>query len=409
MLPATLEIYVVWHPDDTPGKKIMQETLVHFHGTAFSGLIGGAIEVFSRSEGWTRNGDSPKAIPFEDNDDHPGFKAAKYIILVPILGNALAAATQSATGGWFDYLTEILAKHTEHKDRVAILPYRLHSQSTNATILGDMLGKFQCIAANPPGEGETVTELRCRDLSQAIAQFIYKNRITVFLSHTKHSAAEGEEDVRGLIECVRNVVSETRLKEYFDASDLQPGQDWDSELRSKASTSAMLSMRTDLYPSRDWCQREISIAKKAGMPIVIMDAIGVGEERGSFLMDHMPRVPARFSKGIWNKSDVRQGLNLLVDECLKRALWIQQMSLAQDLSLEVSWWAPHAPELVTYTEWLLSKTDAGFEDGKPILVIHPDPPLGNEELAELRKINKLLGIDNPLEIMTPRLLAARGG
>lgn len=34
MLPPVLEIYVVWHPEDTAGASISQEFLDHFHGTS---------------------------------------------------------------------------------------------------------------------------------------------------------------------------------------------------------------------------------------------------------------------------------------------------------------------------------------------------------------------------------------
>src|SRR5258708_22783505 len=43
MLPPVLEIYIAWHPGDAPGRTIAGEIVEHFHGTAFTGLIGGAV------------------------------------------------------------------------------------------------------------------------------------------------------------------------------------------------------------------------------------------------------------------------------------------------------------------------------------------------------------------------------
>jgi len=51
MLPPVLEIYVVWHGGDKPAAQIAREIVEHFHGTIFSGLIGGAIEVYVRNTG----------------------------------------------------------------------------------------------------------------------------------------------------------------------------------------------------------------------------------------------------------------------------------------------------------------------------------------------------------------------
>ncbi|UPT64477.1 MAG: toll/interleukin-1 receptor domain-containing protein [Hyphomonadaceae bacterium JAD_PAG50586_4] len=202
------------------------------------------------------------------------------------------------------------------------------------------------------------------------------------------------------------------MQEFFDASDLQPGEDWDAEIRSKAATSALLAIRTDLYPSREWCQREMLIAKQTGMPIVIMDALGHAEERGSFLMDHVPRVPIRLQGDTWAKGDIYHALDLLVDECLKRALWIHQERLSRGRSeLQIAWWAPHAPEPVTLVQWLQRATEEGSltTETRIVRILHPDPPLGRDEKLVLDQVLSLTGISAELDIMTPRLLAARGG
>jgi hypothetical protein len=208
------------------------------------------------------------------------------------------------------------------------------------------------------------------------------------------------------------VIQNTRLQEFFDASDLQPGENWDAEIRSKAATSALLAIRTDLYPSREWCQREILIAKHSGMPIVIMDAIGHAEERGSFLMDHVPRVPIRLQADRWNKGDIYRALDLLVDECLKRALWTHQERLSKGRpELQIAWWAPHAPEPLTLVQWIQEarKSGALAADATVVRILHPDPPLGRDEKLVLDQVFSLTGAPAELDIMTPRLLAARGG
>ena len=51
MLPPVLELYLVWNPSDARARATADEFVDHFHGTAFTGLIGGAVEVLVRSEG----------------------------------------------------------------------------------------------------------------------------------------------------------------------------------------------------------------------------------------------------------------------------------------------------------------------------------------------------------------------
>lgn len=415
MLPPVLEIYVVWHPNDDAARAIADEIIGHYRGTAFTGLIGGAVEVFVRSLGWRYEGDSPRPIPTPYQPLVEGVGQAKYSAIVPILGNEMATAVQEGSS-WRTYIETLVAAQVAHPDRVGVYPYRLHAGATDGTILGNLIGTYQGIAANRAQEpDETLVELLCRDLSQSIAQSIdgqSGDQITVFLSHTKRSAGGELGSVSDLIELVRNVLASTRLGEFFDASDLQPGTDWAATLIKEATRSAFLALRTDLYPSREWCQKEILTAKRCGMPIVILDAVGFAEERGSFLMDHVPRAPIRYEAAQWKRRDVFKALNLLVDECLKRSLWTIQRDLAFNRDdLKISWWAPHAPEPVTLVHWLESAISEGNlpEPGGKLWVLHPDPPLGPDEREVLEQMLSVGGIKNALEVMTPRQLAARGG
>jgi hypothetical protein len=415
VLPPVLEIYVIWHPADVAGADIAREFVDHFHGTAFTGLIGGAVEVFARSAGWAATGDAPRPIPSDANPLPNGIEHARYVALVPLVGVEMAAATEHKNGPWQQYLSNLVGSQ-EAFERTWIFPYVIDHGAMNGTEVGRLLGKYQQVGQGPVNaDGDSSLGMRCRDLAQGIAQFLAggpDSRLTVFISHTKRAQPRGEEDTAALIAAVRDVIASTRLNDFFDANDLQPGGDWDAVLRDNAARSAMLAIRTDLYPSREWCQREVYIAKSSGMPLLIMDALGHAEERGSFLMDHVPRVPVRPRERGWSREDVYRALNLLVDECLKRALWVCQEELARkSQELSVAWWAAHAPEPLTFLNWLENAiaSKALPEDGQPIRVLHPDPPLGPDEKKVLDQVLRLARPRSALDIMTPRLLAARGG
>jgi len=416
MLPPILEFFVVWHPDDAAGAGIAQEFVEHFHGSAFTGLIGGAVEVFVRSEGWRAADDAPRPITCLEAPKSNDLQPPAFVAVVPLMGTEMAAAVQSAGSLWRGYIEELVRLCGAAPNRIAVFPYLLDAGALDQTELGRLLSGFQRIAATAPDtEGDTLRNARCRDLAQGVAQFIAAEgtqRITAFISHTKKALPGGEEDSTALIASVRDVIQNTRLQEFFDASDLQPGENWDAEIRSKAATSALLAIRTDLYPSHEWCQREILIAKQNGMPIVIMDALGHAEERGSFLMDHVPRVPIRLQGDRWSKADIYRALDLLVDECLKRALWIHQERLSSGRpELQIAWWAPHAPEPLTLVQWIESARRSGAlkPEARAVRILHPDPPLGRDEKLVLDQVFSLTGSSAELDIMTPRLLAARGG
>jgi hypothetical protein len=94
-------------------------------------------------------------------------------------------------------------------------------------------------------------------------------------------------------------------------------------------------------------------------------------------------------------------------------LWFHQERIAtKENAVEVSWWAPHAPEPVTLISWLAEQRKAKKwpnESNKNIVILHPDPPLGPDEKLVLNKILEVAGIEGEIDVMTPRILAARGG
>lgn len=401
MLPPLLEIYVVWHPDDR-GDLIADALIDHFHGTAFSGLVGGAIEVFVRSEGSLTEADAPRPLPFTAALPNAS-PEAELTVVVPVLGLGIATAVESGCP-WRLYVEEIIKGREDRPERVCVLPVRLpNAPATGA--LTEAVGHVQAIDFTA---GDDPSDL-CRDIAQAVAQFAARSNdsLQVFISHTKRVAGAEADAPAALVRRVREVILETRLREFFDASDLQPGKDWAAELKAEAATSALLAIRTDLYATREWCQKEVLTAKRAGMPIVIVDALVRGEDRGSFLMDHVPRVPRRACTTDDGRV-ISQALGQLVDECLKRALWTRQKELAErEQAGPVHWWAAHAPEPVTLVAWL-DQSLAGLPDTGTILVLHPDPPLGRDEFAALEELAALCGIADRLEILTPRGLAIRG-
>jgi len=417
MLPPILEIFVVWHPDDDRGAQLAETIFDHFMtGPTFSGVIGGGVQVSFRSTGWEGAATAPRPIYAEGREGPNGIQPASFVAVVPLLGTEMAACAENEHTQWHGYVNAIRDLNQASPERVGVFPYALNAGATNETKLQELLGSFQFVAAgNPHSHGEDIASMLCRDLTQGLAQLVSPDemdRLTAFISHTKrHSQGEGE-DVDALVELVREVIRNTRLNEFFDANDLQPGTDWDQELRDKSGTSAMLALRTDLYSSREWCQREVVIAKTQGMPVIMMDAIGIGEERGSFLMDHVPRIAVRKADGRWQRQDVYRALNLLVDECLKRALWLHQRDLARERpDLDVAWWAPHAPEPLTLSRWIDGFLEEHGEDESKnsVRILHPDPPLGPEERDVLISYARSTRLGRDIDIMTPRQLATRGG
>lgn len=411
MLAPVLEIYVVWHPGDVEGADIAEVLLDHFRGTAFSGLIGGAVEVFVRSASGTDDpAGSPRPLPCVEPMPYAVPTPAMTAIVL-VAGTELASSVEDR-GPWREYVEVIAEARTSSPESVGIFSIRTASNVFDGTVLGALVGGVLDVAGGTFGALEFPDAL-CRDLAQGIAQMATPDlpRITVFVSHTKRLSAMEHRGASSLVELVRDVIATTRLVEFFDAHDLQPNEDWAPALDAAAATGALLAVRTDLYSSRPWCQREVLTAKRNGMPIVILDALIDGEERGSFVMDHVPRTPGRQVADRWRRNDVVRALGQLVDECLKRVLWRKQQELASTTTMpvQVDWWAPHAPEPTTFLAWLARIEDLDDQRQRPLVVLHPDPPLGPDERGVLVQLARLANLHGDIDFLTPRGLAARGG
>lgn len=391
--PPILEIYVVWHPDDEWGAEVADGLLRHFHGPAYSGLAGGAAEVYFRSSSWDSVGSPPRPLPFME-ELPAGLQPAQITVTIPILGRGLARAVRS-DAAWAEYVRAIVSE----SESGTVLPVRSPGAQIDNGQLNDAIGHLQTISG---GSGTDVIP----EIAQAIAQYLtgasdgQGNRVTVFISHTKRPG--GQSDNAGeIVDTIRDIIRSSHLGAFFDSSEIQPADDWAQVIRNSASRNAMLMVRTDRYSSREWTQREVLLAKEHDLPVVSLHALRGEELRGSFLMDHVPTVACPPGK---EREAATIALNRLVDEALKRALWnVQRVYLEAD---GFDWLPVHAPEPVTLTAWLREHSG---DMKPPIIVMHPDPPLGPPELESLQQLGNLVEGLGEIQVHTPRTFASRGG
>jgi hypothetical protein len=402
--PPILEYYVLWHPDDDAlGSSVAQQLMDHFHGPAYAGLAGGAVEVYTRSTGWNEPNGTPRPLP-PLQPLPAGLSSAQTTIVIPVLGRGLANAFREH-GGWKDYITTVIDAdgRTSEGNKVAVLLVRDPNADISNSQLAAAAGRLQAL----PEEVANRPDALAREVAQATAQRVAtyfdgtapNERLKIFLSHTKQPT-EGPRSPRNLVETVRTVLQSTHLGSFFDASDIQVSEDWVNTLDTEAQRRPMLMVRTDEYASRNWTQREVLAAKTNDMPLVCLHGIQHSEERGSFLLDHVPVVALTDDR----QASVEQALNRLVDETLKRTLWFVQRSYLARQGFD--WLPVHAPEPVTVVHWLKSN-HIGEEE--QFVIVHPDPPLTPTESVAIFDLCRLAGLRGSVEILTPRTFATRGG
>jgi hypothetical protein len=405
LMPPILEIYVLWHPEDRQGQRVADALLDHFRGTTYSGLVGGAVEVYVRSAGWERRGGPPRPLPFVAELPR-GLPRARLTAVVPVLGTRLSRAVADDPE-WAAYIRTTCDVARTDKT-VRVFPLCPHPTALEHSVLSELVPRRAYLPAHCVDDPAAL----CRELAHAIASMIgdpLEDRLQVFISHTKrHTPYDKADEVTRLLNVVREVIARrTRLAAFFDESDIPAGSDWYQKLLDEVRSSALLIIRTDMYAAREWCQREVLEAKRQGMPMVTLYAVRQLEERGSFVMDHMASVPLRGeAEDEWGRS-IERALDQLVDEALKRALWKHQERLLRRQGFR--WLLGNAPEPATLLPWLTTLPTKARRQ-RHLLVMHPDPPLGPDEAAVIDDLAVLAGFQpGVIDVVTPRTYASRGG
>lgn len=459
--PTVLDIYVVWHPRDHAGQDVFNKLVTHYHSERFSGLAGSAIEVFSRSSPLTPETEAPCPIATRDgqvghgidNTDisdrrTPANTASPFTVIIPVIGRHLISAAHDNDSKWASYLRSLckvrddaLASHSPHLLVVPIIGAK--GLNTSGEVISSLTNRQGMVLHDNAYAPGALT----RDVGQAIVQcLLWKQTgmlsssesplLRVFISHARGDIPANDltgHTPQGVIAKVKAIAQQTRLNTFFDVYDIQADSEWNSSIRERARTSALLMVRTDSYSSREWTQREVFEAKQAGMPIVCLSALNAGESRGSFLLDHVPTIACPQVPEGWAPPEGTQAedpvdkaivaaLNRLVDEALKFALWrcqeipahanLAKANTTQSTSKNHPGFdcaPPTAPEPTVLLKFIQEHRQT-YGNDKHLWLIHPDPPLLPAEQDFLVDLCVQAGYEKgQVYLMTPRSFFAAGG
>lgn len=110
--------------------------------------------------------------------------------------------------------------------------------------------------------------------------------LKIFLSHRK-------QDSTGLnvAIAIKNFIdSKTTLQKFFDATSIEPGDDFAAIIERNVNDSSLLAIQSDGYSSSYWCQKEILLAKKKSVPIILLDVLECGEDRSFPFLANVPTI-----------------------------------------------------------------------------------------------------------------------
>ncbi len=209
--------------------------------------------------------------------------------------------------------------------------------------------------------------------------------LELFISHARLDGVKIAEQLRDYVH------KRLALETFFDAIDIPSGEDFAKVIEKRARRASLIAIQTDAYGTREWCRREVLVAKNHGRPVVVVNAVEQGEERSFPYLGNVPTVrwaPDR-PRDAGRASDA---LALVLREVLRDAYFRKHLKAlgAQKQSAGKYVVLPRPPELMTFRGARSSR-----------VLLYPDPPLGDEEV-------ELLTDHQPRTLLlTPTLMAVR--
>jgi hypothetical protein len=182
-----------------------------------------------------------------------------------------------------------------------------------------------------------------------------------------------------VVEALRGYLMQDQpIKVWFDSGDIPGGSRFTREIAAGIEDASLLCVRTDHYVSREWCRKEVLLAKERSRPMVVINALTGNEVRSFPYLGNVPELR-------WNGRP-EAAVDLLLKETLRH--------LYSGLALD-EWKQPGDRVFLYPPEHL---TTVGLPPGTRVL--YPDPPLGKEETDTLAKGG--ITVATPLERLASR-------
>lgn len=380
---SPLALYVIWHPEFTEGK-IYAEKVFSAFCRNFENPLGRSsnIPVYFRSKVNQTSG-----IPIDIKYD----EADKNAILLLVDDNMFE------DNKWETYIQD-LVKNKAKNTRVfpvAFSEYSYHIDKENLNQIQfirakDIIGKDEKEINDNRWElirNRLLHDIARQLLNIAASYDVEKTDdapVQLFLSHAKKDGEDIAKMFRNHIE------NNSKLNTFFDTNDIADGHNFEKEIKKHLENSAVIIFNTDEYSNREWCRREVIIAKRFRCPILCVLDIKSGETRSFPYSGNVPTL-------IWNdnmEEIINQTLIEFINNTYSKQLLEKTISL-HDINNSVV--LPKAPELFNYIDIEEYKKEKDFKG--EIIVLYPEPPLGAEEIKLLNDI------DSEIKFITPVLLS----
>jgi hypothetical protein len=212
--------------------------------------------------------------------------------------------------------------------------------------------------------------------------------VKLFLSHAKK---DGENTTIKFKQFIENNL---KLDVFFDTVDIANGYDFAEQFEQEIKHSALVVFHTDEYSNREWCRREILIAKKHKSPIVVVHNILNGEKRAFPYLGNMPTTVIGKKEVVGFYKIVNLTLYQVLNNLYQNRLLegYSNMNADENNIIKV---ITSPPELFNFLDIKTYKEDLG---NKKLIILYPDPPLGLEELSILNELDEDVEFTTPINL-----------
>ena len=222
-----------------------------------------------------------------------------------------------------------------------------------------------------------------------VADTIPSAPINIFVSHAKKDLPQGYAD--GPVKAILAKLVQGPVEAWYDAAKIDAGANFEKALKDGVQgTTVLIVVLSDTWSLREWCRREILMAKKYRAPIIVVGALQDGCDRlfpyvGNCVTVQWraatlpePKLGDGTTPDWWGgyrsqlqSEDADRAIVAALTEALRcqcDLLYIETLKSEGDVVLG------SPPEALTIN-------DLEFQDTNRIW--YPDPPLGQEELEAL--------------------------
>jgi hypothetical protein len=357
---------------------------------ASPGALKLASELFRTLAGGPDDSGLRVPVRFHTSPDLPvDMDAADHSLVVVLIDGAMARRVGSGAPGerWAGFVTTLLASTPPATASHAVLPVALDDGAFTLDEEHLALTSFVRLDVVPVAEHSerllfhaATAALRLLQGHAVTAGTSSQAPMQIFVSHAKpdlprDSTCAGDADP---VRCILLELAQGPVDGWFDAKKIPRGGRFDHEIhRGVLDASAMIAVVTNHWSDREWCRREVLEAKEARRPLLIVDYITDEKPR---LFPYLGNAPVMRWR---DAGSARKAVTFAVREALRYAFHLKALeghTIAGDVVFGTK------PELLSVV-----RLPAGTSR-----IVYPDPPLGEEELVELRRVAPGVRFTTPL-------------